>query len=228
MSDILNKEQSDAVNNTNGPLLVLAGAGTGKTKVLTSRIVNIINSGLATPLEILAVTFTNKAAAEMKSRIGNAIGPEVNSIWIGTFHSLAAKITRRHAEIVGLKSDFIIIDQDDQLRLIKQILTNFNVDTKQFPAKNYLHKISKAKDVKLPGKELQSQFSDSDQALPKLSSVFNYYQKRLKSMNAADFGDLLSFNLEIFTKSPETLSYYQNKFRYVLVDEYQDTNNVQY
>ena len=121
MSDILNKEQSDAVNNTNGPLLVLAGAGTGKTKVLTSRIVNIINSGLATPLEILAVTFTNKAAAEMKSRIGNAIGPEVNSIWIGTFHSLAAKITRRHAEIVGLKSDFIIIDQDDQLRLIEEV-----------------------------------------------------------------------------------------------------------
>lgn len=228
MSDTLNTQQNEAVNKTDGPLLVLAGAGTGKTKVLTSRIVNIVNKNLATPLEILAVTFTNKAAAEMRNRISGIIGPQVNNIWVGTFHSLAAKITRRHAEIVGLKSDFIIIDQDDQLRLLKQIITDFNIDTKQFPAKNYLHKISQSKDVKLPGRELEAQFSDADQALPKLASVFNNYQRRLKSMNAADFGDLLSYNLEIFTKSPETLNYYQNKFRYVLVDEYQDTNNVQY
>ena len=115
MSDTLNKPQLEAVETTQGPLLVLAGAGTGKTKVLTSRIVNIINKGLATPLEILAVTFTNKAAAEMRTRIGNAIGPQVANIWIGTFHSIAAKITRRHAEIIGLKSDFTIIDQDDQI-----------------------------------------------------------------------------------------------------------------
>lgn len=228
MVDTLNTQQSQAVESTEGPLLVLAGAGTGKTKVLTSRIVSIINKGLATPLEILAVTFTNKAAAEMRTRIGNAIGPQVANIWIGTFHSIAAKITRRHAEIVGLKNDFTIIDQDDQIRLVKQIITDFNIDTKQFPAKNYLHKISQAKDIKLPGTELESQFSDSDPALPKLASVYKNYQNRLKSMNAADFGDLLSYNLEIFAKSPETLSYYQNKFRYVLVDEYQDTNNVQY
>lgn len=228
MSDTLNKPQLEAVETTQGPLLVLAGAGTGKTKVLTSRIVNIINKGLATPLEILAVTFTNKAAAEMRTRIGNAIGPQVANIWIGTFHSIAAKITRRHAEIIGLKSDFTIIDQDDQNRLVKQILTDFNIDTKQFPAKNYLHKISHAKDVSLPGNDLESKFSDSDPALPKLAAVFKNYQSRLKAMNAADFGDLLSYNLEIFAKSPETLNYYQNKFRYILVDEYQDTNNVQY
>ncbi len=224
----LNNEQLEAVNQTQGPLLVLAGAGTGKTKVLTSRIVNIINKNLATPLEILAVTFTNKAAAEMRERIANAIGPQTNNIWIGTFHSIAAKILRRHAEIVGLKSDFTIIDQDDQLRLLKQIVTDFNIDTKQFPAKNYLNKISHAKDVKLPGVEFESQFSDSDQALPKLASVYKNYQKRLTAMNATDFGDLLSLNLELFKKSPETLNYYQNKFRYILVDEYQDTNNVQY
>lgn len=219
----LNEPQRDAVLHTEGPVLVLAGAGTGKTRVLTSRIIHIVNSYLASPLQILAVTFTNKAAAEMKHRIGEVIGEQVNNLWIGTFHSIAARIMRRHAELVGLKNDFTIIDQDDQLRLLKQILGDFNIDTKQFPAKNYLGKISRAKDL---GKA--DDLAREDIGLPKLKEAYEIYQSRLKSMNAADFGDLLSYNLEIFEKAPEVLSYYQNKFRYILVDEYQDTNNVQY
>lgn len=222
----LNQAQRDAVLQSEGPLLVLAGAGTGKTRVLTSRIIHIINSYLASPLQILAVTFTNKAAAEMKKRIGEVIGDQVNNLWIGTFHGIAARITRRHAEIVGLKNDFTIIDQDDQLRLLKQIIADFNIDTKQFPAKNYLNKISRMKDFGTVA-SLSNQ-GESDGGLPKLKEVFALYQNRLKSMNAADFGDLLAYNLEIFTKAPEVLSYYQDKFHYILVDEYQDTNNVQY
>ncbi len=224
----LNQAQRDAVLQTEGPLLVLAGAGTGKTRVLTSRIIHIINSYLASPLQILAVTFTNKAAAEMKKRIGEVIGDQVNNLWIGTFHSIAARISRRHAELVGLKNDFTIIDQDDQLRLLKQIVTDLNIDTKQFPAKNYLNKISRMKDLGQV-KKLETEGPQADDiGLPKFREVFSTYQHRLKSMNAADFGDLLAFNLEIFDKAPEVLAYYQDKFHYVLVDEYQDTNNVQY
>lgn len=219
----LNKEQSEAVLTTEGPLLVLAGAGTGKTKVLTTRIIHIISSYLASPHQILAVTFTNKAAAEMRKRIGETIGEQVNNLWIGTFHSIAARILRRHAEVVGLKSDFTIIDQDDQLRLLKQILADLSIDTKQYPAKNYLGKISRAKDL---GKT--SELNQDDLGLPKLKDVYQTYQFRLKSMNSADFGDLLAYNIEVFQKSPEILASYQQRFHYVLVDEYQDTNNTQY
>ncbi len=218
----LNQQQADAVASTEGPLLVLAGAGTGKTKVLTSRIINIVNSHLASPLQILAVTFTNKAAAEMRKRIGEVIGEQVNNLWIGTFHSIAARILRRHPEVIGLRSDFTIIDDDDQTRLIKQILIDLNVDPKQFPAKNYLNKISRVKDA-------MAKIEQSlDPSLPKLKEVYEIYQQRLKSMNAVDFGDLLLHNLTLFQTSPDILSYYQDKFRYVLVDEYQDTNNTQY
>ncbi len=218
----LNSPQLEAVQTTDGPLLVLAGAGTGKTKVLTSRIIHIINSGLASPYQMLAVTFTNKAAAEMKRRIGETIGEAVNNLWVGTFHSTAAKILRRHPEIVGLRSDFTIIDDDDQTRLLKQILNDFNIDTKQFAPKAYLSKISRFKDAG------QRSAPASDLGLPKLKEIYEIYQARLKSMNAADFGDLLLYNLEIFAAAPDVLAYYQDKFHYVLVDEYQDTNNSQY
>ncbi len=220
----LNSEQSEAVSTTQGPLLVLAGAGTGKTKVLTSRIVNIVNSFLASPMQILAVTFTNKAAKEMKDRMYQEIGEQVNNLWVGTFHSVASKILRRHPEIVGLRSDFTIIDTDDQARLLKQILADFNIDTKQFPQKAYLNKISRFKDMMI----MPQNISDEEQNLPKLGSVYENYQTRLKSMNAVDFGDLLLYNLEIFKNAPEILAYYQDKFRYILVDEYQDTNSSQY
>jgi DNA helicase-2/ATP-dependent DNA helicase PcrA len=221
MLENLNNSQTEAVKNTEGPLLVLAGAGTGKTKVLISRIIYILSNYLAQPQEILAVTFTNKAAQEMKNRIGEIIGDQVNNLWVGTFHAIAIKILRRHSEIVGLRSDFTIIDEDDQNRLIKQILNDFNIDTKQFSSKAYLSKISISKDILKNIDHLNSN-------LPKLKEVYDTYQFRLKSMNFVDFGDIINYNLEIFRQSPETLDYYQNKFRYILVDEYQDTNNCQY
>lgn len=221
MLENLNNSQTEAVKNTEGPLLVLAGAGTGKTKVLISRIIYILSNYLAQPQEILAVTFTNKAAQEMKNRIGEIIGDQVNNLWVGTFHAIAIKILRRHSEIVGLRSDFTIIDEDDQNRLIKQILNDFNIDTKQFSSKAYLSKISISKDILKNIDHLNSN-------LPKLKEVYDTYQFRLKSMNFVDFGDIINYNLEIFKKSVETLDYYQNKFRYILVDEYQDTNNCQY
>ncbi len=223
---LLNAPQIEAIESTNGPVLVLAGAGTGKTRVLTSRIIHIINSGLAAPWEILAVTFTNKAAAEMKKRIGETIGDQVNNLWVGTFHSIAARILRRHPETLGLRSDFTIIDDDDQTRLLKQILSDLNIDTKQFPPKNYLAKISRLKDQMITPQSLEN--GGSDLALPKLKEVYETYQFRLKSMNAADFGDLLLHNLTVFKQAPEVISYYQDKLRYILVDEYQDTNNAQY
>jgi DNA helicase-2/ATP-dependent DNA helicase PcrA len=220
----LNDQQLQAVKTTEGPLLVLAGAGTGKTKVLTSRIIHIISSQLCYPSQILAVTFTNKAASEMKKRMAELIGDQVNNIWVGTFHSICAKILRRHPEVVGLKSDFTIIDDDDQNRLIKQILNDLNIDTKQFPTKFYLNKISRLKD----SLKKSSDVANDDLSLPKLRVVFETYQYRLKSMNAVDFGDLINLNLEIFANDLSILEYYQNKFRYILIDEYQDTNTAQY
>ncbi len=223
--DKLNNEQKLAVQTVQGPLLVLAGAGTGKTRVLTSRIVNIVNSYLASPNNILAVTFTNKAAKEMKERMAQEIGDQVNNLWVGTFHAIAAKILRRHPEIIGLKSDFTIIDSDDQGRLLKQILGDLNIDAKQFNPKSYLAKISRFKDAMIFPKNVSQEESE---ILPKLQEVYHNYQTRLKAMNGADFGDLLLYNIEIFANSKEILSYYQDKFRYILVDEYQDTNCAQY
>ncbi len=222
ISTALNQPQQQAISITEGPLLVLAGAGTGKTKVLTSRIINILNCGLANPYEILAVTFTNKAANEMKHRISAEIGDLASGLWIGTFHAICAKILRRHPDVVGLSSDFIIIDDEDQLRLIKQILLDLNIDGKQFPPKTYLQKISKIKDL------VQSNINNNDINLPKLQDVYRLYQSRLLSMNATDFGNLISHNLDIFAKAPEVLQKYQHQFRYILIDEYQDTNNAQY
>ena len=222
----LNQQQEVAVTTTEGPLLILAGAGTGKTKVLTTRMAHIINSGKASPLEILSVTFTNKAAGEMKHRVKSIIGDIANNIWIGTFHSIASKILRRHPEVVGLTADFTIIDGDDQNRLIKQMLSDLNIDGKQFPAKNYLNKISRLKDKMIFADNIID--SEIEYNLPEFATIYKNYQSRLKSMNSVDFGDLLLYNIELFNKAPEVLTYYQNKFRYVLVDEYQDTNAVQY
>lgn len=226
LTENLNQPQQDAVLQTEGPLLVLAGAGTGKTRVLTSRIIHIVNSYLASPLQILSVTFTNKAAAEMKKRVGEIIGDQVHNLWIGTFHSIAARILRRHHEVVGLRNDFTIIDSDDQTRLLKQIITDLGIDIKQFPPKVYLSIISRLKDKVVTPSKLDSKSPEA--TLPKLKEVYETYQHRLKSMNACDFGDLLLYNLEVFEKAPEVLAYYQDKFRYILVDEYQDTNNGQY
>lgn len=224
----LNDQQRDAVLTTDGPVLVLAGAGTGKTKALTARLAHLIATRRAWPSEILAVTFTNKAAREMQHRVGQIIGPAVEGMpWLGTFHSVAARILRRHAELVGLKSNFTILDTDDQIRLLKQILTASNLDEKRWPARALASHIDRWKNrgwtpEKLPEAEKGS-FADG-----RGGDLYAAYQQRLQTLNACDFGDLLLHTLTIFTKHPDVLADYQNRFKYVMVDEYQDTNVSQY
>jgi DNA helicase-2/ATP-dependent DNA helicase PcrA len=223
----LNSEQIEAVNTTEGPLLVLAGAGTGKTKVLTSRIANILLTRKAFPSQILAVTFTNKAAREMYSRIEGIMQGNAAGIWLGTFHSIAAKILRRHAHFVVLTADFTIIDSDDQLKLVKQILKDFNIDDKKNPARLILHLINRYKDkAYFPNKVPTSEVSTYVDG--KLVTIYEEYEKRLQSLNAVDFGNLLLLNIKLFNEHPDVLLEYQNRFHYILVDEYQDTNVAQY
>src|SRR5689334_13644855 len=224
----LNPEQRAAVEATEGPVLVLAGAGTGKTRVLTTRLAHILATGRARPWELLVVTFTNKAAREMRERIGHIIGPSAEGLrWLGTFHSVAAQILRRHAELVGLKSNYTILDTDDQERLIKQVLEAENIDSKRWPAKMLAGLIDQWKNRgwrpdQLPPAEAQAFANGKGQAMYRL------YQERLRILNACDFGDLLLHNLTIFTTQPDVLAEYHNRFKYLLVDEYQDTNVAQY
>jgi len=222
----LNPEQHDAVTSIEGPLLVLAGAGTGKTKVLTTRIAHILMQRRAFPGQILAVTFTNKAAREMKDRVERVMGA-VEGLWLGTFHSIAARILRRHADTVGLSRDFTIIGVDDQKRLCKQIVKDMNLDDKKYPPKLVTYIIGKFKDKGItPEKAVDSGFSKG--AGETEIAIYREYQARLKQNNACDFGDLMMYNLEILKNHPEILREYQNKFKYILVDEYQDTNVSQY
>jgi DNA helicase-2/ATP-dependent DNA helicase PcrA len=224
----LNPEQRLAVETLDGPVLVLAGAGTGKTRVLTVRIAHILSLGRARPSEILAVTFTNKAAREMKHRVEEIVGGVVEGMpWLGTFHSIGVKILRRHAELVGLKTDFTILDVDDQIRLIKQLLEAENIDEKRWPARVLAMLIDGWKNRGLtpdqvPGGEA-AVFANG-----KGFKVYKAYQERLKILNAADFGDLLLENIRLFREQPEVLRQYQGRFKYILVDEYQDTNVAQY
>ena len=222
----LNPEQREAVETTEGPVLVLAGAGTGKTRVLTTRLAHILATGRAKPWELLVVTFTNKAAREMRERIGHLIGPSAEGLrWLGTFHSVAAQILRRHAELVGLKSSFTILDTDDQERLLKQLLEAANIDTKRFTPKSLAHMIDHWKNRgwtpdKLPPGE--------DFANGKGPALYGAYQARLATLNACDFGDLLLHNITILSKHADLAEEYRRRFRYILVDEYQDTNVAQY
>ena len=224
----LNPEQRLAVETLDGPVLVLAGAGTGKTRVLTVRIGHILATGRARPSEILAVTFTNKAAREMKQRVGEIVGGVVEGMpWLGTFHSIGVKILRRHAELVGLKSDFTILDVDDQIRLIKQLLEAENIDEKRWPARVLAMLIDGWKNrglapEQVPGGEA-AVFANG-----KGFKLYKAYQERLKILNAADFGDLLLENIRLFREQPDVLRQYQARFKYILVDEYQDTNVAQY
>jgi len=225
--DGLNESQSEAVKAVDGPVLVLAGAGTGKTRVLTTRLGHILMQGHAHPGEVLAVTFTNKAAREMQERVGTMLGTSVEGWWVGTFHALATRILRRQAEAVGLKSNFTILDADDQVRLIKQILDARDIDPKEFKPRTFSTVIQRWKDqVLLPDKVPSSQAID--QLGGHAIEVYEDYQKELIRLNAADFGDLLMLCVKLFQDDPETLKYYQNRFRYILVDEYQDTNVAQY
>jgi DNA helicase-2/ATP-dependent DNA helicase PcrA len=224
----LNPEQRAAVEATEGPVLVLAGAGTGKTRVLTTRLAHILATGKAKPWELLVVTFTNKAAREMRERITHIIGPAAEGLrWLGTFHSVAAQILRRNAELVGLKSNFTILDTDDQERLIKQVLEAENVDAKRWTPKAMAGLIDHWKNRGWTPDRLPPQ-EGKEFAGGKGQTLYRLYQERLRVLNACDFGDLLLHNLTIFMSNPDVLADFHERFKYVLVDEYQDTNVAQY
>jgi DNA helicase-2/ATP-dependent DNA helicase PcrA len=224
----LNPEQRAAVETLDGPVLVLAGAGTGKTRVLTTRIAHILATGRAYPSQILAVTFTNKAAREMRERIGSLIGGAVEGMaWLGTFHSIGVKILRRHAELVGLKSGFTILDTDDQLRLIKQVIEAAGLDKDRWPARQFASLIDSWKNRGLTPDKVPAGEAFGF-AMGKGRDLYAAYQTRLRELNACDFGDLLLDNLRIFLEHPDVLADYQRRFKFILVDEYQDTNVAQY
>ena len=224
----LNPEQRLAVTTTEGPVLVLAGAGTGKTRVLTTRIAHILRLGLAYPGQILAVTFTNKAAREMKNRIGELVGGAVEGMpWLGTFHSIGVKILRRHAELVGLNSNFTILDTDDVIRLIKQLIQAEGLDDKRWPARTFANMIDSWKNHGLAPDQIPEGDARSF-GNGKGRELYRAYQERLQTLNACDFGDLLMHPIHIFQKNADVLRDYHKKFRYILVDEYQDTNTAQY
>src|SRR6476660_2629573 len=226
--DDLNPEQREAVETLDGPVLVLAGTGTGKTRVLTTRIAHILATGRARPNEILAVTFTNKAAREMKLRVGTMFGQIVEGMpWLGTFHSIGVKIIRRHSELVGLKPDFTILDVDDQIRLLKQLLAAEGIDEKRWPARVLAGLIDNWKNRGLTPDQVPAGEAASF-AGGKGKKLYVAFQERLKVLNAADFGDLLLECIRLFREQPEVLRQYQGRFRYILVDEYQDTNVAQY
>lgn len=222
----LNKEQSKAVKTIDGALLVLAGAGTGKTKVLTTRIANILQQGHQDQ-NILAVTFTNKAAKEMQQRITGILGYQAQGLWLGTFHSICAKILRRYADLIGFESNYTIIDTSDQLKLLKDIIISYDIDEKKWPAKQLLGIISSWKDRGLSPEKITAS-ETFDFADGKAVRLYKTYQKRLRDINAMDFGDLMLHCLTLFFEHPEALQRYQQQFSFILVDEYQDTNVIQY
>ena len=223
----LNKSQAQAVEATEGPVLVLAGAGTGKTRVLTTRLAHILVCGHAHPWQVLAVTFTNKAAREMKERVASLVGSDIEGWWVGTFHSIGARLLRYHAEAVGLKPNFTILDADDQTRLVKQLLDDHDIDDKRYPARAVSSIIQRWKDRGLtPDKVSKAEGANAGDG--RVLSLYRDYQERLRVLNAADFGDLLLHCLTLFQNQMEIIAKYQNQFRYILVDEYQDTNVAQY
>jgi len=223
----LNPAQTQAVRAPVGPLLVLAGAGTGKTRVLTTRFAHILKSGRAFPGQVLAVTFTNKAAREMRERVAAILGEPAEGLWLGTFHALCARMLRRHAERVGLTSSFTILDPDDQLRLLKQVMDAGGIDLKRWPAQGLMAVIQRWKDRGLSPDRV-TPAEQSDYAGGRARALYADYQGRLRTLNCADFGDLMLHMTEIFRAHPEVLAEWQRRFRYILVDEYQDTNLVQY
>ncbi len=225
----LNDAQREAVLSIDGPVLVLAGAGTGKTRVLTTRLTHILSTGRAFPSQILAVTFTNKAAQEMRTRVATLLNQPVEGWWLGTFHAIAARMLRQHADLVGLNSSFTILDEDDQIRLFKQIAEARNLDVKRCPPKLMSSIVSRWKDRGLTPSDLSAKEA-GDLADGRMIDIYKQYQDRLKTLNACDFGDLLLHLISIF-KNPahvDIIASYHKRFRFILVDEYQDTNSAQY
>ena len=225
--DSLNKEQREAVFCTEGPLLMLAGAGTGKTRSLTHRIVYMIEEKGVNPWNILAITFTNRAAEEMRERAVSLVGPGSENLWISTFHATCSRILRRHADLLGYNRSFTIYDASDQKSLMKEVLKSMKIDTKQFPEKAVLSAISAAKDECKSPLDYRNDCGDNYRDI-RISEIYEEYQKRLKENDAMDFDDLLVKTVELFQAHPDILDYYQERFRYIMVDEYQDTNTVQF
>lgn len=225
--DGLNPEQQEAVMTTEGPLLVLSGAGTGKTRVLTTRIAYILAQQLALPWQVLAVTFTNKAAREMGERLGKMVGEAALGVWLGTFHRIGVRILRKYGGFVGLQENFAVLDSDDQERLLKNLMVQYGVDVKKFAPKTMLEVIERWKDRGLPP-EAVTHAEDSEFCDGRALDFYKLYQNKLREMNAVDFGDLLLLPLELFKNNAAVLAEYQNQFHYILVDEYQDTNVAQY
>ena len=221
--DELNPEQRQAVETTEGPLLVLSGAGTGKTKVLTTRLAYILSTLPVQPWNCLVVTFTNRAANEMKERVQNLIGDMANSVWLGTFHRICVKILRAHAELVGLHANFTILGEDDQKRLIKHILENEGLDEKKYTPQSFVESISRLKDKGITVEKAGNSFRSTV-----LLRIYQKYQARLLELNCVDFGDILLYTLTLLMSNPDILKIYQDKFKYIMVDEYQDTNVTQY
>ena len=218
----LNKEQKEAVTHINGPMLVLAGAGSGKTRVLTNRIAYLIENGIQ-PENILAITFTNKAAKEMKERVFKLIGPQANSIQISTFHSLGLRLLKENYSKLGYKSNFVILDSDDTLTVVKKIMKEMNLNPKFYNARDIRNKISSAKnELMSPSQYAKLEFDQN------IIQVYERYSKKLVINNSVDFDDLLLLPIKLFKEYPDTLKYYQDRYKYVLIDEYQDTNEAQY
>ena len=223
----MNQMQQQAVFATEGPLLILAGAGSGKTTVLVNRISYILRSGLCKPWNILAITFTNKAAGELKERICNTVPEGGADIWAATFHSTCARILRRYGDRLGYSSHFTVYATDDQKRLVKEIMKQLQIDEKQLPVRSVLSDISKAKDKMLTHQQMKKD-AEYDSRKVFVAKIYEIYQSRLKTADAMDFDDLLCKAVELFEQEPEILGFYQNQFKYIMVDEYQDTNKVQY
>ena len=225
--DSLNDMQRQAVFQTEGPVLILAGAGSGKTRVLTHRIAYLIEEKGVNPWNIMAITFTNKAASEMRERVDNLVGFGSESIWVSTFHSTCVRFLRRYIDRLGYDTNFSIYDTDDQKSVMKEVCKKLDVDTKIYKERNLLSAISKAKNEMILPDEFEAN-AGGDYGLKKVAAVYREYQKRLKSNNALDFDDLLVKTVELLQNNPDVLDYYQERFRYIMVDEYQDTNTVQF
>ena len=223
----LNDKQYEAVINYEGPSLVIAGAGSGKTKVLTHKIAYIIQEKDIKPWNILAITFTNKAANEMKERVENLIGEVARDMWIGTFHSICVRILRRYIDRIGYEASFVIFDTSDQRSMIKNCLKDLNIDDKMFTDRIVQCEISNAKNEMLEPSNYMAR-ANGDFRKEKIANIYELYQKRLKENNALDFDDIINFAIKILTENPDVLEYYSEKFKYILVDEYQDTNKAQF
>ena len=223
----LNDKQKEAVINTEGPCLVIAGAGSGKTKVLTHKIAYLITEKSVKPWNILAITFTNKAANEMKERIGNLIGEGINDMWVGTFHSICIRVLRRYIDRIGYSSEFLIFDTSDQKTLVKECLKEANLDDKIFTDRSVLSEISNAKNEMLTPTQYKLR-ANGEYRKEKIAEIYEKYQLKLQKNNAVDFDDIINLTITILTENPDILEYYSDKFKYVLVDEYQDTNKAQF